>query len=270
MMGRFVSGLVASFFALTLAVGDTALAASPATPAPTTTTDPTRGGVYVTTLPGGGDVFFDGTYVGRAPLVVDGVAAGRHALTVTKAGFATVETTVSVAAGAMSMASTRLAAAARGANAEESGALAVRGLPPHASVRVDGVPVASPKDPLALEPGPHRLDVTNKEGRTTRTFTVFAGTTTDVVLGEVPAQAHRNAVVALAEDYLPTNAFTVDGARIVVHYLGHTVVAHFGDPHIRMDGTVLAFDSAPESIGGKLYLPLELLEKVTGDVSKSR
>ncbi len=270
MMGRFISGLVASMCALAIAAHATASAAPSATPAPAATADQTRGGVYVTTLPGGGDVFFDGTYVGRAPLVVDGVAAGRHMLTVTKAGFATVETTVTVVAGALSMASTRLAAAARGSNAQESGTLAVRGLTPHATVRVDGAPVASPKDPLTLEPGPHRLDVTSKEGRTTRAFTVFAGTTTDVVLSEAPAQTHRNAVVALAEDYLPTNAFAVEGSRIIVHYLSHTVVAHFGDPHVRMDGTVLAFDSAPESIGGKLYLPLALLEKVTGDVSKSR
>jgi hypothetical protein len=35
-----------------------------------------------------------------------------------------------------------------------------------------------------------------------------------------------------------------------------------------VDGATVAFDSAPQSIGGKLFLPLELLQKLAGDTSK--
>ena len=80
----------------------------------------------------------------------------------------------------------------------------------------------------------------------------------------------RSAVVAPAEDYLPTDAFQVEGKKIVVRYAGHVVVAHVGDIGVRFDGATVEYGSAPESIGGKLYLPVELLEKLTDDTSKSR
>lgn len=228
------------------------------------------GGAYITTLPSGAEVWFDGTYVGRSPLVIDGVAPGRHGMTITKTGWSTVESAVVVSAGMLATSSTRLGPGAHGTGPAEDGALVIRGLPARATVSVDGATSAATKDPLMLSAGPHQLVVLTPHSRQTRGFTIYPGTTTDVMLGAAPSLERRSAVVAPAEDYLPTNAFVVEGNKIVVRYLGHVVVAHFGDTHVLVDGSTIAFNEAPESIGGKLYLPLELLEKVTGDVSKSR
>ncbi|GAC1558829.1 MAG: hypothetical protein NVS3B17_09020 [Vulcanimicrobiaceae bacterium] len=259
MTRRPFRGLLALALVTTCAVGGVSEAASQSA----------TGGTYVTSLPSGADIFFDGVYVGRSPLVVDGVVPGRHGLTMTKPGFVTLETAVTVEAGTLASASMRLAASPRGGSAE-SGTLVIRGLPAHATLRVDGTPVASPKDPVALPAGPHQLVVQSAHGRIARSISIFGATTTDVVLSEARVEDRPSGVVALAEDYLPTDAFVVEGTRVAVHYLGHTVVAHFGDPTVRLDGATVTFDSAPKSIGGKLYLPLSLLEKVTGDVSKSR
>ena len=54
------------------------------------------GGTYVTTLPTGADVWFDGTYVGRSPVVVDGLTEGRHALSILKAGWQPQDGTVTI------------------------------------------------------------------------------------------------------------------------------------------------------------------------------
>ncbi len=45
------------------------------------------GSLYVTTLPTGADVWIDGTYVGRSPLVLGGLAGGRHTVGLTKTGW---------------------------------------------------------------------------------------------------------------------------------------------------------------------------------------
>jgi len=258
MIGRFISGLAFAVAMLGLGAAVTRAADVVAV----------LGGTYVTTLPSGADVWVDGTYVGHSPIVVDGVAAGRHGMTVTKAGYDSVETSIVVAPGTLVMSSLRLAPSTRSTVASEGGTLALRGVPPHATVTVDGASLAAPT--VSLAAGTHALVVRSPHGRMTRTFAIYPGTTTGVLLVEARASERRSAVVALAEDYLPTDSFAVAGNRITVRYLGHTILAHFGDPHVRFDGSSLLFDSAPESIGGKLYLPLELLEKVTGDVSKSR
>jgi hypothetical protein len=255
MIGRVVSVLLAS------AIAGTAGIAGAQT---------VLGSAYITTLPSGADVWFDGTYVGHSPLVVDALAAGRHGLTLTKPGWNTVETAVVVSGGTLATSSTRLAPGNHGAGPNEPGTLVVRGVPPGGTVAVDGAPPSASREARAMAAGSHQVVVDAAGARTTRTFTIVPGTTTGLVFGASNRIERRSAVVALAEDYLPTNAFVVSGKRIVIHYLKHVIVAHFGESQVSLDGAVVAFDSAPESIGGKLYLPLELLEKVTGDVSKGR
>ena len=51
---------------------------------------------------------------------------------------------------------------------------------------------------------------------------------------------------------------------------GILVVAHLGDVTVRFDGVPAVYDGAPETIAGRLYLPLELLKKLTDDPSKSK
>ena len=255
MTGRLVSGLMVYAIAATVGIAEAQTA---------------LGSAYITTLPSGADVWFDGTYVGHSPLVVDAIAAGRHGLTLTKTGWNTVETTVVVTDGAFATACTRLVSGNRSARPGELGMLVVRGVPPGGTISVDGAPPTASKDAREMVAGSHQIVVDAAGARTTRAFTIYPGTTTGLVFGGSAHVQRRSAVVAPAEDYLPTNAFVVTGNRIVVHYLNHVIVAHFGESHVLLDGSVVAFDSAPESIGGKLYLPLSLLEKVTGDVSNGR
>jgi hypothetical protein len=168
------------------------------------------------------------------------------------------------------MSSTRLVLSAGDDPSNGSGSVLVRGTPPGAVLTLDGSGAAFPDRSVKLPAGEHQLTVTTAHGRTTRKFTVLADTTTQVVFAEPrPGDAHP-AVVAPAEDYLPTNSFSLEGTKVVVRYAGHIVVAHLGETAMRMDGESVAFDSSPQAIGGKLYLPLVLLQKLSGDTSKDR
>jgi len=66
------------------------------------------GGVYVTTLPGGADIWIDGTYVGHSPVLVDALLSGHHAITLAKAGWNVQEVDVNISPSAVTMSSTRL------------------------------------------------------------------------------------------------------------------------------------------------------------------
>ena len=255
MSGRLVLGFLACAIAVTVGIAKAQTA---------------LGGAYITTLPSGADVWFDGTYVGRSPLVVDAITEGRHGLTLTKAGWNTVESVVTVTGGTLATASTRLVPGARGAGSGESGTLVVRGVPPGSTISIDGSAPSTGRDARAMAAGSHHVVVDAAGARTTRTFTIYPGTTTGLVFGESARVQRRSAVVAPAEDYLPTDAFVVTGKRIVGRYLKHVFVAHLGESQVTLDGATVAFDSVPELIGGKLYLPLELLEKVTGDTQNGR
>jgi PEGA domain len=224
------------------------------------------GAVYITTLPSGADIWIDGTYVGRAPVLVDALATGRHALTITKTGWVVQEVSVNVAPGETAMSSTHLAAGPRAMASGASGSLEIRDVPPGAQVSLDGIVVHSqPGKNLPMEAGPHRLTLTTKRGTTTRVVTVVPDTTTDVVLREPAANQAPAAVVAPAADYLPTDNFSVEGNKVVVHFAGHVVVGYIGMPEFRIDGATVGYNGAPQSIGGKLYLPLALLQRLTSD-----
>ncbi len=228
------------------------------------------GGVYVTTLPSGANVWVDGTFVGRAPVLIEALLPGNHVLTITKSGWTAREVDIAVTAREITMSSTRLAEAPQPDPGARPGSVLVRGAPDGAALTLDGGAAASVGHALTLAPGPHHLEMTTAHGRTTRTIDVLPDTVTDVVLEEARPGGTHSAVVAPAEDYLPTDAFTVVGKKIVVRYAGHVVVAYLGQSDVRMDGATVAFDAPPQSIGGKLYLPLELLQQLAGDTSKDR
>ena len=168
------------------------------------------------------------------------------------------------------MSSTRLAAGPRALAGNPNGSLLIRNLPQGAQVTLDGVPLRSAGKSVPIEAGQHRLSLTTKRGTTTRVVTVVPGTTTDVVLREPSQGEAPAAVVAPAEDYLPTDNFSVEGKKVVVHYAGHVVVGYLGTPEVRIDGASVAYDGAPQSIGGKLYLPLALLQRLTGDEADNK
>ena len=82
------------------------------------------------------------------------------------------------------------------------------------------------------------------------------------------AGAAKSAVVAPADEFLPDGAYSVEGKKIVIHYAGHTAVAHLDDVQVHLDGATVSCDAAPAMIGRKLYLPLELLAKLNALESK--
>jgi len=232
--------------------------------APAVRAEVPSGGAYITTLPAGADIWVDGTYVGRSPVFVDALARGHHSITITRTGWSVQETAIEVKPGEVALSSTTLVPGPRAMAGKARGTLLLRGLPPGAQVTLDGEPFGGdPQKALALPAGRHRVTIVTARGKTTRTFTVLPDTATQVVLHETPQGDSHFAVVAPADEYLPGAAYSVEGKKVVVRFHGHVVVAHVGETGVKFDGADLSFDSAPQQIGRRLYLPLELLEKLS-------
>jgi len=214
------------------------------------------GSLYVTSLPSGADVWIDGTYVGRTPAVIDALGPGRHTVGLAMAGWTPQQVDVTIAAGQTTLSSTKLDRA--DGRPRGSGEICVRGVPA-TSVYLDGVPMRPGKDgSFAAPAGTHELAVHTRQGRMTRAVTVWPQTRTDVVLTP-DVQPQRPSVVAPADGYVPASAIRIDGAKIVVRYRSHEIVAHFGQTVYRVDGKNVDYAEAPTQIGNRLYLPLELL-----------
>jgi hypothetical protein len=228
------------------------------------------GSAYVTTLPSGADIWVDGTYIGRSPVLVDALLPGHHAVTITKTGWVVQEVDVTVGAGTVALSTTRLLAGPKALAGTATGTATIRSAPAGATIAVDGAVIDKAIGrSLSLAAGPHHVALTTPRGKMTIAFVVLPDTATDLVLAEPRSKEAPSAVVAPADDYLPDGSAVVEGKKIVVRYGGHIAVARFGETGVRFDGSVLQFDGAPESIGGRLYLPLALLEKLTTEAAKS-
>ncbi len=221
------------------------------------------GSLYVTTLPTGADVWIDGTYVGRSPLVLGALAAARHSVGLTKTGWDPLQLDVSVIANQTTLSSTRLQPAHSGPLHPLPGWIAI-----HGEVRtayVDGHPAVPAKDgTILVAAGTHELSARTPRGRITRSVMVWPGTRTEVVV-QPDAEAVRPSVVAPAEDYLPRGAIRVEGEKVVVRYGGHEVIGHIGSTAYRVDGKTVDYGEAPTMIGSRLYLPLDLLTTISSD-----
>ncbi|HEY0383322.1 MAG TPA: PEGA domain-containing protein [Candidatus Elarobacter sp.] len=215
------------------------------------------GSLYVTTLPTGADVWIDGTYVGRSPLVLGALAPGRHTLGLTKTGWDPLQLDVSVLGGQTTLSSTRLERVQSGSLHPLPGWIALHGVV--RAAYVDGQPAVPAKDgTIAVAAGTHDLTIRTPRGRLTRSVMVWPGTRTDVVL-QADAEITRPSVVAPAEDYLPHSAIQLVGEKVVLRYGGHEVVGHVGSTSYRVDGKIVDYGEAPTMIGSRLYLPLDLL-----------
>jgi hypothetical protein len=222
------------------------------------------GGVYITTLPAGAEIWIDGTYVGRSPVFIDALPSGKHAVTITKTGWLVQEIEAGVVAGKVSLSSIKLEPGPRALAGKASGTLALRGVPAGTKVELDGLPFGGDaQQPIPLSAGMHRVTLVAPRGKTTRTFSILPEMVTQVVVQQLPADVARSSVVAPVDDYLPAGSYSMEGKKIVVRYGGHVVVARLGETTVRFDGAAIAYDGAPETIGRKLYLPLELLERLT-------
>jgi PEGA domain-containing protein len=215
------------------------------------------GSLYVTTLPSGADVWVDGAYVGRSPLVVGALTPGRHAVGLTKSGWTPLQLDVTVEAGQATLSSTRLEATKTRVRPPK-GSIAIHGAPAE-RVYLDGVPAVPAKDgTIPAAAGLHEIAFRTPRGRIARSVMVWPQTRTDVVF-QPDVEVPRPSVVAPAEDYVPRSAIRVDGDKVVVRYGEHLVVGHIGVTTYRVDGKSVDYGEAPTMIGGRLYLPLDLL-----------
>ena len=219
------------------------------------------GGVYVTTLPAGADVWIDGTYLGRSPVVLDAVTTGTHRLTLSRTGWNSQDLPVNVVPTTTVTASVVLVRANK--LADGTGTIALHG-DRVGSVTVDGEPMPLAKDgTFTANAGTHEVTASLPQGKVTRSVTVYPQTRTDIVMiGELPA---RSVVIAPADDYVPSTAVRLDGAQITLHYRRHDVVAHVGSTAYTVDHRSVTYDAAPTLIRKRVYLPIELLTLLTAD-----
>jgi hypothetical protein len=225
------------------------------------------GALYVTTLPSAADVWIDGAYAGRTPMLLDDLGMGRHRLSITRAGWKTQDLAVSVVAGTTSLSIVQLERAA-GRAPQATGSLVVRGNDVRV-LRIDGM--AEKPDAAGayvLSAGAHEVETQTPRGTITSTVTIYPDVRTAVVL-QSDADISP-AVVAPAEDYLSPDAVSVTGARVTIRSAGHSVAARIGSVAYRIDGRGATYDAAPTLIGGKLYLPLALLTFLTHDDAKAK
>jgi len=213
------------------------------------------GGVYVTSLPSGADVWVDGTYLGRSPLVLDALGGGTHRLTLTRTGWNPQDVAVDVVPATTVTASVVLVRDGKGT--DPPGWIAVHGVRP-ASIALDGMPATLGKDGVVgASAGTHELTLLLAQGKVTRTVTVYPDTRTDVaLLGDAQT---RSVVIAPADEYVTGDAVRIDGAEITIHTIHHDVIAHLGSASYTVDRRTMTFDAAPTVIKNRVYLPIELL-----------
>jgi PEGA domain len=222
------------------------------------------GGLYVSSLPSGADVWVDGSYIGRTPLLIDGLREGKHAVTVTKAGWKVEEVDQNVAAGVTTPATVQLVPVKP---LHARGGIALHGLDRAARVSLDGGPWRDLLAEYDAPVGTHRLVVREPQAKFERMVLVYPGETTHVLFAAPAADTH-SAVVAPVSDYLPGSAAKVSGARVVVRWGGHTAVGHLGDARFLVDGRDVVYDAPAGMVRGKLYLPLDLILMMTGSKTK--
>ncbi len=170
--------LVGLFLVITLALSAAAVRAATPPPAP-------GGSVYVTTLPEGADVWLDSVYVGHSPKLIDGLAAGRHSLTVAKAGWQSRDLAVNVADGGTPILTSVALDRSDAIPTRGTGHLIVHSsdpLPP--SIQVDGSAVGLTKGSCDLPAGPHTVVMLTPHGRITRRVTIYADMSTEVIVRE--------------------------------------------------------------------------------------
>ena len=230
--------------------------------APAGARESSGGAIYVTTLPNGADAWVDGTYVGRAPVLVDALSVGKHMITAAKTGWVSRELRVTITEREpLAFVNLQLD---RDPNAlAGSGTLALHAGIPIRSVSVDGTPERlSTSGKLNLPAGDHEIAVETQGGRFTQHVAIYPDTTTNVLVPAGGQNGGRAIVVAPVESYLPASDVLIDGKRIAIRHNGHTVSGVIGDATMHVDGGQTTFDVAPALIGGKLFLPLDLYVRI--------
>lgn len=221
------------------------------------------GGLYITSLPNGADVWVDGSYIGRTPLLIDGLRSGKHAVTITKAGWKVEEVDQDVTAGVVTPATVQLEALTASG---EDGTLTLLGLSKEATVSLDGGPPQPLEDAYQAQQGMHQLVVRDAHVKFERSITIYPNQTT-YVLFTAPSE-ERSGVVAPVAEYMPASAAKISGQRLIVKWNGHLAEGHIGDARFLVDGRDVVYDAPAGLVRGRLYLPLDLILTITGGKAK--
>ena len=225
-----------------------------------------RGAIFIASLPSGADIWLDGTFVGESPILVSAVTPGHHVISVSKAGFTVQDVGVDVGDnGEPLMESVRLTAMASAFR--QTGSLAIRSDIAGGVVYLDGSPIGRlPVASRRLAAGNHHVEVRAKGETVARDVDVYPDTETVVVVHAVPSAAP--VVLAPADGYLPDDAFTLQGGKLVIRYAGHKVVGHLDQRDYAVDDQPRRYDAAPTVVDGRLYLPLALLQWLAAESKK--
>ncbi len=241
-------------------------------PAALPETIPPHGGTYLTTLPPGAAVWLDGAYVGQTPLYVQ-LPPGHHDVTVTRTGMAPQSAGFDVAIGRvepLSIVLQKLGAPKnpRTSAAQSQGTLSVRGGPNGASVFVDAMRAGIiPMEARKERAGNHIVIVgTDRSTRIIRDVDVFPATASVLLLNSGPATAANaqslDDMLAPVNRYLPASNVNTFGQEIIIHSRGMELQCQIGSHAYMLNGRAGVVAVPPTMLGGKLYLPLSLLNRI--------
>ncbi len=225
---------------------------------------PAFGSLFLNSLPNGADVWVDGNYIGRTPLLLDGLRAGKHSITVTKTGWKVEEVDPAVIPGITLMTSVQLEPVKIGS---QRGSVALHGVSRGARARVDSGPWDVARAEYVLSAGSHKVSVKQQGRIEDRSVAVYPDQTTHLVFRAAVREEH-SAVVAPLSDYVPDSATKIDRGRLVIRYQGHVVVGRVGDARFTVDKHDVTYDAPAGMVRGKLYVPLDLILSITGGKSR--
>jgi copper amine oxidase-like protein/PEGA domain-containing protein len=249
------------------------------TPAPSTAphpspTFPPHGGAFVTSLPGSASAWLDGSFVGPTPVYVDDLLPGRHTLTLSRAGWQPQSASFDISVGRITPVSVimqRVSSQAVSQSTKGQGTLVVAGGAPGAKVYVDGVVIGTfPVEPKTVEAGYHivTLEPPGKNPvKSTRVVNVFPNVTTAVAFSEaasVSAQPPPDDILEPIDSVVPINGVVVAGNDVTIHYRGIEVECEIGSRTYTLNGRAGTLAVSPALVGGKVYLPLSLLQRIAG------
>ena len=213
----------------------------------------------------------DGAYLGRTPAFVDDLLPGHHALTVSRAGWNVQTAGVDVNVGQttpISLVLQRIAPGPGRSDASKSpGSLGVRG-PAGDTVFIDGARAGVlPIEAKPAQGGFHIVTVTGKNGeRLTRVVEVFPDTLSVVSVAAIQSGAGGGGasddVLASLSAYLPGASVVIAGDVIAIHGRGLELQCSVGSRDYTLNGKPGTFTIAPALVGGKVYLPLSLLQRL--------
>ncbi len=236
-------------------------------------TFPPHGGAFVTSLPGTASAWLDGTYVGPTPVYVDDLLPGRHSVTLSSAGWQPQSAAFDVSVGRITPVSVIMSrVAAQGGTASKGqGTLAVVGGPVGARVYVDGVAIGGmPVEPHPVGAGYHivTLEPLGKNAiKSTRIVDVFPNVTTAVAFAAATSTTLApppDDILEPVDTVVPSNGIVISGNDITIHYRGIEIECAIGSRSYTFNGRAATLGIPPALVGGKVYLPLSLLQRLAG------